>query len=207
MDVLRQSLRGLVAPARGIPALDTMSATLATRFRSVSLAPSPVTTDRYLAMLLGTPDLVATTIGVVMAPELFDGGHPETLRAAGILTGVRADTGHERLSVDMRDRVTTGLDGLAARLGRWHERGATFAVWSAVARPTADRRGMHVLTANSPAAARFAHLCQGLGVVPVVRIGTRVDGADEPRRSTTAAAALRSFYGHSTSWTSIRPLS
>jgi fructose-bisphosphate aldolase, class I len=196
VDAFGQTLARLFTPGRGIVAVDTTSAALATRFQSVSLEPSPLAVDRYVAMLLDTPELPAMASGVVLAPEMFDRGRPEALHAAGIVTGVRADTGHERLSTDARDRVTTGLDGLAARLDRLRDLGATFAVWSAVARPTADRRGAHVLTANGQAAARFAHLCQGLGVLPVLRIGTRVGGADEPRRSATAAAALQSVDRH-----------
>ncbi|MFC4943638.1 class I fructose-bisphosphate aldolase [Pseudonocardia sp. GCM10023141] len=196
MDALRQCLDELFTPGRGIVAVDTTPATLATRLRSVDLAPSAEAVDSYLDMLLGTPELAAAASGVVLAPEEFDGERAQRLRAAGIRTGVRADTGHERLAADARDRVTTGLEGLSARLGRLHDLGASFAVWSAVARPTADRRGERVLTANSQAAARFAHLCQGLGVVPVVRIGTRVGGAEGAQRSETAGAALRSFVAH-----------
>jgi fructose-bisphosphate aldolase, class I len=201
LEPVRRRLRRLFAFRKGILALDSGPAALDARFRAVALTPSPHTTEGYLGMLLGAPELPACTSGVVLGPADFDRtvhGRtlPETLRAAGVLAGVRADTGDEPLTADARDRVTSGLDGLADRLRRLRGLGAGFAVWSAVASPATDRRGMHVLTANSHAAARFAHLCHDLGLVPVIRVGTRVGDAGGPRGDATMAAALLSIGGH-----------
>ena len=200
MDVLQQRLRRLFAFRRGVLALDTEPAELAARLRAASVVPSPRMVEDYIAMLLYAPGLPAAVSGVVLRADRFDSSLPEVLGASGILAGVRADTGHETLTGDARHRVTSGLDGLAARLIRLRELGATFAVWSAVAGAEADDRAMQILTANGHAAARFAHLCHDLGLVAVIRIGTRVGGVTGPRRDATMAAALLSvggyFYDH-----------
>lgn len=47
-------------------------------------------------------------------------------------------------------------------------------MWSTVASAVHDSAALLVLTAAGQAAVRFAYLCQDLGLVPVVRVGTRV---------------------------------
>jgi len=190
MDGVHHRLRRLFAFHRGILAVDTGPAELAARFRTVALTSGA--RAEYIAMLLGTPGLADQVSGVVLAPDLLDGRPAPT----AMMVGVRADTGHEPLTGDRRHRVTSGLDGLAARLVRLRDLGADFAVWSTVSGPVADPRGMQVLTANGHAAARFAHLCHDLGLVPVIRVGTRITGEDRGWRSATVAAALLSVCGH-----------
>jgi fructose-bisphosphate aldolase class I len=207
MDDLRRRTRGLFAFRRGILALDTAPACLTARFRLASIKPSARAVDRYLAMVLSTPDLAEATSGVVLHAAAFDRltarGRElsERLREAGILLGVRADAGSEPLSADGRELVTTGLDGLAARLSGMARRGASFAVWSAVT--STDPDALRVVTANSQAAARFGYVCQDAGLVPVIRVGTRLTGGSAALadglfcpRSAAVAAALLSVCGH-----------
>ncbi|MFC5994630.1 class I fructose-bisphosphate aldolase [Pseudonocardia hispaniensis] len=202
MNTLRRRTRRLFAFRKGILALDTAPAALVSRFRSASLSLTPRTTDEYLTMLLGTPDLSSATSAAVLDPQAFEAPRmrgrrmPEALRDAGILPGVRADTGVEPMSSDKRELVTSGLDGLATRLRRLRSAGATFAVWSTVAGTGADRGALRQLTANSQAAARFAYVCQDMGLVPLVRVGTRLGMDPGPPRDATLAAALLSISGH-----------
>ncbi|MFC4947266.1 class I fructose-bisphosphate aldolase [Pseudonocardia sp. GCM10023141] len=193
MDALRQRTRRIFAPGRGILGLDTAAATLATRFRDVALVPTRPTTDAYRAMVLDTPDLAATTSCVVLGPDdVADSHRVVPLLEAGILVGVRADTGCESLTGHDHDLVTSGLDGLAARLVRMRELGVTTAVWSVCAAATATTGSLRALTANSHAAARFAYTCQRLGIVPILRVGTRTTGASHARRRAVVGAALLS---------------
>jgi len=197
----------LFASRRGILGLDTAPACLTARFRVASIKPSARAADGYLAMLLSTPDLAEATSGVVLHAAAFDRltsrGRQlaQRLREAGILLGVRADAGSEPLSADGRELVTTGVDGLAARLRGMAQRGASFAVWSAVT--STDPDALRVLTANSQAAARFGYVCQDAGLVPVIRVGTRLTGGSAPLadglfcpRSAAVAAALLGVCGH-----------
>lgn len=201
MDPKLRAVRRLVAFRRGVLALDTAPAVLAARLRAVHVVPTPRVVESYLTMLLGAAGLERAVSAVAFSHGgLEDCRRPSALTArlsaAGTLYGFRADTGHEPVGADPRDRVTSGLDGLVARLLRFREAGAAFAVWSTMAGPDADPGGMRVLTTNSHAAARFAHVCQDLGLVAVVRVGTRGDPADGPVRDATTAAALLSLGGH-----------
>jgi len=207
MDDLQRHTRRLFAHRRGILGLDTAPACLTARFRVAAIRPSTRAADNYLAMLLGTPHLAEATSGVVLHPATFqrltERGQrtAQLLGEAGILVGVRADDGSEPLTSDGRELVTSGLDGLAARLRRLAELGATFAVWSTVT--STDPDALRVVTANSQAAARFGYLCQDFGLVPVIRVGTRVTGGGGPMaggllcsRRASVAAALLSVCGH-----------
>jgi len=207
MDELRRHTRRLFASRRGILGLDTAPACLTARFRVASIRPSARAVDGYLAMLLGTPDLAEAISGVVLHQESFDrlterGRElPALLREAGIMLGIRADAGSEPLSADGRAQVTSGVDGLVGRLHQAAQRGACFAVWSAVT--STDPDAVHVVTANSQAAARFGYACQDAGLVPVIRVGTRLTGSSAPlaggllcSRSAAVAAALLSVCGH-----------
>jgi fructose-bisphosphate aldolase class 1 len=207
MDDLQRHTRRLFAHRRGILGLDTAPACLMARFRVAAIRPSTRAADNYLAMLLGTPDLAEATSGVVLHPATFQrlaerGQRTAALLGeAGILVGVRADDGSEPLTADGRELVTSGLDGLAARLRRLADLGATFAVWSTVT--STDPDALRVVTANSQAAARFGYLCQDLGLVPVIRVGTRVTGSGGPiaggllcSRQASVAATLLSVCGH-----------
>jgi fructose-bisphosphate aldolase class I len=148
-----------------------------------------------------TPELAAGASGVVLAPSALrtEAGrptaHPAALRRAGILVGVRADAGHEPVGGRGRGSVTSGLDGLSARLERLRGAGADFAVWN-VCTAVEGAYALRTLTVNSQAAARFAACCQDVGVLPVVRVGARMEVASPERRRMALASALLSVVGH-----------
>lgn len=148
-----------------------------------------------------TPELAAGTSGVVLAPIALrtaagrPTAHPAALRRAGVLVGVRADTGYEPVGDRGRGIVTSGLDGLGERLERLRGAGADFAVWN-VCTALEGTYALRTLTVNSQAAARFAACCQDVGVVPVVRVGTRMAATSPERRRMALASALLSVVGH-----------
>jgi fructose-bisphosphate aldolase class I len=201
---------------KAVLALDTDPARLNRRFSAVGAESGPTGAAAYRDMVLGSPDLSTTASAVVLPPEAFGAaaatsdrlgtapaatgarsrGLLDRLRAAGVLVGVRADTGAEPLSSDREERITSGLDGLADRLRRLQALGATFAVWSMSSGSAIDYGALRTLTVNSQAAARFAYTCQTVGVVPVVRVGTRMRDGTPAQRSAARAAALLSVCGH-----------
>lgn len=203
LSTLARRTRRLVGAGRGLLAADTRPAVLAARFRAVSVVAAEPSTHAYWEMLLETAGLASTTSGVVLAPEAFPAfrlhGRPvaDALRAAGVLAGVRADTGHETLLAAGRDQVTSGLDGLTARLAELRGLGVEFAVWSVCTSVTRRPGTLRALAVNAQAAARFASICQDLGIVPLIRVGTRTCSAAEAgRHAAAAAAALLSVVEH-----------
>ena len=93
---------------------------------------------------------------------------PEAIGAAGLMTGVRADTGRHPLPGTRSETVTEGLDGLAGRLEGWARRGAQFAVWRAMLAIGPGSPSPVAVRANAQALGRYAVACQAAGLVPVV---------------------------------------
>ncbi|MGD9989681.1 class I fructose-bisphosphate aldolase, partial [Pseudonocardia sp.] len=139
MEALQRRTRRMFAFRKGILALDTAPDQLSLRFSSAgSTGPAP-DAAAYRDMVLGTPNLASTTSAVVLPPEAFGpaaSGSPrlravgsaagprgrgllDRVAAAGVLLGVRADSGAESLSGGRDELVTTGLDGLSDRLRRF----------------------------------------------------------------------------------------
>lgn len=193
-DAARRTVRRMFGRGGVVVALDTASGELQRRLRAAGLPADPATLTAYRSMLLEAPGLAEHAGAVVLRPEDLDPDPAAAaLRATGVLVGVRMDTGWEEVS-SPRDLVTSGLDGLRARLRRSRDGGAAFAVWS-VCTATADD-GLAALTTNSQAAARFARTCQSVGVVPVLRVGSRMPAGPVGRRRGVLAAALLSVTGH-----------
>lgn len=195
---LRSLTRKLCRPGRGVLALDTGAARLDARLRAAGVAPTAAAARAFRSAVVLAPQLGRYASGVVLRPDdlglpIAGRPAPQVLLRAGVLPGVRVDTGHEPGVVGTA-RVTSGLDGLAERLARFRAAGARFGVWSVCTTPhPAD---LASLTVNSQAAARYARTSQNHGLVPVVRVGSRMSGDDPGARGAALAAALLSLCGH-----------
>jgi fructose-bisphosphate aldolase class I len=172
MSELLSTAQALVAPGKGILAADESIATMSARLESAGVPAGTENRRAYRELLLTTPDLARWISGIILCDETVrqrvTGGtpFPAAAQRAGILTGVKVDTGTTRLPFGNGGLVTEGLDGLRARLESYREAGAAFAKWRAVIGPYAP--GRPVLRANTHALARYAGLCQEAGIVPIV---------------------------------------
>lgn len=198
MDALLRCTRQITAAPKGIVAIDTPAAAIATRLRSAGLAPTEPMAREFRRVLVRSAALARFASGVVLRPDDLDlpvdgTTAAEFLARAAVVVGVRLDTGVER-GLGPEDRITSGLDGLADRLRRSRDAGARFALWSVWTSLAPD--GLSSLTVNSQAAARFARTCQAAGLVPVVRVGARMPDGPEQTRAAALAAALLSVVGH-----------
>ncbi|RTL66603.1 MAG: fructose-bisphosphate aldolase class I [Pseudonocardiaceae bacterium] len=216
MEALQRRTRRMFAFRKGILALDTAPDQLSRRFGTAGATDAPADAAAYRDMVLGTPDLASFASAVVLPASAFGAaaaGSPrlsaigsdagprgrgllDRVASSGVLLGVRADTGAESLSGERDEYVTSGLDGLSDRLRRFQALGASFAVWAMSSGSAIDYGALRTLTVNSQAAARFAYTCQTLGVVPVIRVGTRMRDGTPAQRSAARAAALLSVCGH-----------
>jgi fructose-bisphosphate aldolase class I len=138
----------------------------------------------WRALLLTTPGLSTCISGVILYDETIrqagTDGKPLGLvaRDAGLLIGIKVDTGAKALAARPGESVTEGLDGLRERLLDYVELGARFAKWRGVIAvddaylPTAA-----CIQANAHALARYAALCQEAGLVPIIEPEVVMDGA------------------------------
>ena len=101
----------------------------------------------------------------------------KAIAAAGIIPGIKVDTGAKDLACRPGEKITEGLDGLRDRLAEYSRMGARFAKWRAVIALGDGIPSRGCIEANAQALARYAALCQEAGLVPVVEPEVLMDGA------------------------------
>ena len=95
---------------------------------------------------------------------------------AGIIPGIKVDTGAKDMAGHPGEKITEGLDGLRDRLAEYSQMGARFAKWRAVIAVGDWLPSRGCIEANAQALARYAALCQEAGLVPVVEPEVLMDG-------------------------------
>jgi fructose-bisphosphate aldolase class I len=174
--------RALVAPGKGILASDESSGTIKKRFDSIDLESTEDSRRAYREMLFATPGLGEHISGVILFDETIrqnaaDGTSlVKVLERAGMIPGIKVDTGAKDLALHPGEQVTEGLDGLRERFAEYAQLGARFAKWRAVINIGADIPSAFCIEANAHAMARYAALAQEAGIVPIVEPEVLMDG-------------------------------
>ena len=99
-----------------------------------------------------------------------------SLPTAGIVPGIKVDTGAKDLAGHAGEKITEGLDGLRDRLQDYFKMGARFAKWRAVIGLGERLPSPACIDANAHALARYAALCQEAGLVPIVEPEVLMEG-------------------------------
>jgi fructose-bisphosphate aldolase class I len=184
MDANRliETARAMVAPGKGILAMDESHGTCEKRFKAVGVECTEVTRRDYRAMLLTAEGLGEYISGAILFDETLrqstaDGKRfVDVMEQAGIIPGIKVDTGAKPLALHDGETVTEGLDGLRDRLAEYSELGARFAKWRAVIRIGDGMPSSACIEANCHALARYAALCQEASIVPIVEPEVLMDG-------------------------------
>jgi len=201
-QALAAAARALVADGKGLLAMDESIHTCNQRLASAGIATTVDLRRAWRELLLTAPSLGQCISGVILADETIwqaqADGTPfvEVAARAGLRVGIKVDTGTEDLAGHPGEKVTGGLDGLAARLQSYAGLGACFAKWRGVFRVDADRLpGTACIDANAHALARCAAACQAAGLVPVVEPEVLMDGShSQARCQAVTEAVLRSVF-------------
>jgi fructose-bisphosphate aldolase, class I len=182
-EQLETTARALVAPGKGILAADESTGTIEKRLKSIEVESTEETRRAYREMLFTTPGLGDHISGVILYDETIrqstrDGiRFPRVLQDAGVIPGIKVDTGAKALAGAEGEKVTEGLDGLRERLAEYKELGARFTKWRAVIDIGKGRPSAYCIHVNAHALARFAALSQEAGFVPIVEPEVLMDGA------------------------------
>lgn len=179
-----QTATSLVGEGKGILAADESFGTIEKRFQSIGLPSTEENRLAYREMLFTTPGMSDYISGVILYDETLrqktKGGKKiaDLLWEQGVVPGIKVDTGAVPLARHPGEKVTEGLDGLRSRLKEYYGMGARFAKWRAVIAideeddlPTAG-----CIAANAHALARYAALCQEMGLTPIVEPEVLMDG-------------------------------
>ena len=199
---LERLANSLVADGKGILAADESVATLTRRFDALRIPSTEQSRRRYREMLFTTPGAAAFISGVIMHDETIrqksSSGMPlpQVLERQGIVPGIKVDTGARPLAGSPEELVTEGFDGLRDRLAEYRSLGARFAKWRAVISIGDGRPSSTCVGVNAHALARYAALCQEVGVVPIVEPEVLLDGSHPIERcAEVTGAVLHAVFG------------
>jgi len=172
----------LVGTGKGLLAIDESNSTCDKRFAKLGIPQTIAARRRYRDLIITTARLGEDISGVILYDETIrqqtEAGAPfiDVLSNAGIIPGIKVDTGAKDLAGYPGEKVTEGLDGLRDRLRAYFKMGARFAKWRAVIAIDDRRPSRGCIEANAHALARYAALCQEAGLVPVVEPEVLMDG-------------------------------
>jgi fructose-bisphosphate aldolase, class I len=204
---LESIARAMAAKNKGILAADESTGTIKKRFDSINLTSTEEARRTYREMLFTTPGAADYISGVIFYDETLrqktKDGTPFAayLTKAGIVPGIKVDTGAKPLAGYPNETITEGLDGLRERLAEYHKLGARFAKWRAVIDIGNGFPTQFAIDANAHALARYAALCQEANIVPIVEPEVLMDGAHTLERceevtTATLKSVFEQLYSH-----------
>lgn len=165
----------LLAPGKGILAIDESDGTAGKRLDMVHLENTPENRREWREIMLGAEGLEEYISGVILYDSTIKDetseGVPFTdlLTARGIVPGIKVDLGVKDLQGFKGEVVTQGLDDLDKRFANYYEMGARFAKWRMVITIDEDELPTDAaLKVNAVMLTRYAQLAQDAGMVPMV---------------------------------------
>jgi len=179
---LIDTARSLVADNKGLLAMDESNPTCNKRFAKLGIPQTEEARRAYRELILTTPGLGEFISGVILYDETIRQSNRDAtsfvkvITYAGIIPGIKVDTGAKEMAGHPGEKITEGLDGLRDRLAEYFQMGARFAKWRAVITICDGIPSRGCIEANAHALARYAALCQEAGLVPVVEPEVLMDG-------------------------------
>ena len=174
--------KALVADNKGLLAMDESNPTCNKRFAKLNIPQTVDARRAYRQLIVTTPGLGECISGAILYDETIrqekKDGTPflKVLTDAGIIPGIKVDTGAKDMAAHPGEKITEGLDGLRNRLAEYFQMGARFAKWRAVIAIGDGIPSRSGVEANAHALVRYAALCQEVGLVPIVEPEVLMDG-------------------------------
>ncbi|NCF85980.1 MAG: fructose-bisphosphate aldolase class I [Verrucomicrobiaceae bacterium] len=178
----------LVADDKGILAMDESNPTCNKRFAALGIPQTEEARRAYRELIVTTPQLGECISGAILYDETIrqqtSSGISmlEALARAGIIPGIKVDAGANDLAAHPGEKITEGLDGLRDRLVDYFRMGARFSKWRAVIAIGDELPTRSCIEANAHALARYAALCQEVGLVPIVEPEVLMTGGHSMNR-------------------------
>jgi fructose-bisphosphate aldolase class I len=172
----------MVAEGKGILAADESTGTIKKRLTGINVESTDENRRAYRDLLFTTAGAEEFISGVILYDETLrqsasDGTpFPALLNSKGIIPGIKPDKGAKPMAGFPGEKITEGLDGLRERLQEYYDLGVRFGKWRAVITIGDGIPTSTCLKANAHALARYAALCQEVGLVPIVEPEVLMDG-------------------------------
>ena len=202
-QLLIDTARAMVADDKGLLAMDESTPTCNKRFAGLGIPQTEKARHAWRELVVTTPGLGECISGVILFDETIRRQMQEgtpfagAIADAGIIPGIKVDTGANDMAAHPGEKITEGLDGLRDRLAEYFHLGARFAKWRAVITVGDGLPSRACAEANAQSLARFAALCQEAGLVPVVEPEVLMDGRHTLKRcAEVTEEVLRTVFNH-----------
>jgi len=178
----------LLTGSKGLLAMDESTGTCNKRFAQLGIPQHEAARRDWRELIVSTPQLNECISGAILYDETIHqqkrDGTPiiKAIIDAGIIPGIKVDTGAVPLAGFIGEKITEGLDGLRERLTAYAALGARFAKWRGVIVIGDGIPTKGCIAANAHALARYAALCQEAGLVPMVEPEVLMDGNHDLQR-------------------------
>lgn len=177
---LRYTAQLLMAPKKGILAMDESEQKLTARLAQHGIRGSESARQAYREMILTTPDLEKYISGVILsdisANQKVNHQHAyEYITSRGMIPGIKADKGLATIP-ETGESYTTGIEDLFERMRTAYQQGFRFAKWRAAFKIQKDEPSFIAVEKNAELLANFAKDCQLAGILPVIESDIVLDG-------------------------------
>lgn len=199
---MQNTIEAMVQKGKGIIAIDESLPTIAKRFKPIQVEATEENRSAWRNLILSTPNIGNHISAAILFDETLtqtnDAGVtlPEVAASHGIVAGVKVDKGTVLLSNTDGDLITQGLDGLAERLEIYKKQGACFAKWREVYPISSTNPTSLGIKANAEVLARYAAICQSVGIVPIVEPEVLIDGNHTLERCADVVEAVQHAVYH-----------
>jgi len=179
---LIDTAKKMVADNKGLLAMDESFPTCNKRFAKLGIPETAELRRDYRELIVTTPGLNESISGAILFDEtihqrLKDGSSfIKTLTDNRIIPGIKVDGGTILMAGHPGEKITEGLDNLRDRLTEYARMGLRFAKWRAVITIGNGIPTQACIEANALTLARYASLCQEVGLVPIVEPEVLMDG-------------------------------
>ncbi len=129
-EALKQTIQQLFAGNKGLLAMDESTGTCDKRFAAAGIEQTFEMRRRYRELIVTTSGLNENIGGAILFDETIrqqtkDGiKFTDVLTKAGIIPGIKLDTGAKPMAGFQGEKVTEGLDGLRERISEYKTFGA-----------------------------------------------------------------------------------
>lgn len=191
-EELIKTAQTIATKGRGLLAMDESNATCGKRLDSIGVENTEDNRRAYRELLVTTPGLGEYISGAILFEETLyqtirDGKKfTDVLNGQNIVPGIKVDKGLVPMPNSNGESWCQGLDGLAQRTAEYYKQGARFAKWRSVVSIPSGPTSMAVQDC-AYGLARYAAICQGSGLVPIVEPEVLLDGDHDIDRTLEVA--------------------
>lgn len=193
---MRNAAKRLVAPGKGILAIDDNADVVFPRFAELGIEQTGDMLKNYWSMVTSIEGLSEFVSGVILSEDAIamDMQHGKSflqgLAAEGIAAGVGLDQADIALPSSEAEKVAGGLDTLEKRLTAHAAYGVHFAKWCMPVRITEALPTDFGYQVNAIQLARYAAIAQSLGIVPIVEFDIVTEGDHPIERCTEVTGRM-----------------